>query len=172
MQKKGGNTGKGGGQTLNGFNRRTGGRNWLLTRNRGNHIAPKRSLQAGPGKGSTLSPPVWSKPMRPPRSFPMESPVSVNDEGPSVKRRGGSNCVQSFATTLDLGRESLREGEDTAVVLGTGAATNPACLEWLGNHNLLLARNRGSRGYRLIRQVHGLNLAVGAMVRRALQRIL
>ena len=54
----------------------------------------------------------------------MESPVSAQDDGFSVKAEEKSNCGQSCAATFGLGGQFLCIGENSVVVLDSGATAN------------------------------------------------
>ena len=85
--KKGGNKGKGDGQTLYGFNRRTGVRKRCFTWDSGHHLAPNCPSGGKHGKRSVQSRPSGNKPLRPPNSsFSMKSPVRAHHDGPSVNK--------------------------------------------------------------------------------------
>ena len=68
----------------------------------------------------------------------MESPLSVQDDGSSVKAKGRSGYEQSFSTTLDLGDQPVRRGADSVAALDSGAAAKLVRFRWTGNRNLLV----------------------------------
>ena len=132
---------RGGGQTLNGFNRRAGVRNRRLTRNSTYHFAPSCHPTGKSGKGSVLSPVAGNRPLRPPYStISTESPVRLQNDGSFANRENVGKCEQSFSATLGLGGRILCMGEDGMVVLETGSAANPARFRWLGYRNSQLGK--------------------------------
>ena len=81
--------------------------------------------RAPPGVG--LHPPMDEVPLPLFSSISVGSPGSAHDDGSAVKTDGNGHCGLSFSTTLDLGGQFLWMGEDSVVVLDTGAAANSAC---------------------------------------------
>ena len=115
----------GDGQTLNGFNRRTGNRNRRPKSDSERHLAPKCSLEGNArNESARFRTPLCKVPRSTNSSIPTAAPISVRDDGHTVGTNGGSNCVRFFPTSLDLGGQVFCLVEDSVVVLDTGAAAN------------------------------------------------
>ena len=143
-EEKGENIGKSEGRMLNGFDRRTGGRNRCFTCNSDYQFAPQCPRKESRGEGPNPSTCVWKEPSRPPySSIAVESPISVQTDGYDEKSDQRGKCGRPLSATLDLGGQFLCVREDCVVALGAGAAANLVLFNWLENHNLLL----GTHGF-------------------------
>ena len=70
----------------------------------------------------------------------MRSPVSVENERSAAKTDVGSNCEQSFSTTLGIGGLFVVAESDAVGVLETGASAGFVCFRWLGRLDRVLRR--------------------------------
>ena len=119
---------KGDGHVLNGFNRRTGGRNRCDTCDGGYHLAPKCPRRKHGKPTSMSSPPSVKKAPR--SSFPatsMGNSASVCMEGSRNPKEIRGYCEQSCSTTLEAGSQLIRMKEGSVATLETGAAPNLVC---------------------------------------------
>ena len=121
---------QGDGQTLNGFNRRTGVGNRCYTSNSEYHLAPKCPLRDVPRSESAQSN----------STIFMETPVNAQSANQSAEDGKGPACEQSYRATLDRGSQFLFVEEASVAVLHTGAAANLACFRRLARRNRILDR--------------------------------
>ena len=120
---------KGGGEILNGLNRKGGRANRRYLRTSEYRLLPKLSRR---GTSAKISAPVSSPPKmstRPPFSpIPMESPAEVQEKGLPSQEDSEEACAQSFSATSDLSGQFSAADADSVMVLGAGATANLVCL--------------------------------------------
>ena len=132
---------KGGGQTSNAFNHRTGLRNRSHKCDSGYHLAPTCSWRDAPESEVGSATPERGRARKPSYSaISAETPVSVREADQFESQDANSAHERPFATTLDVGGLSLVAKSDSAVFLDTGATANLACSRWLEHHGRILPR--------------------------------
>ena len=133
---------RGDGQTLDGFNRRTGKRRRRDRRDSEYHQAPKCPRRETPGGEFSPATQERAKATRPSYS-PMSTDIPVfaqeverlgRDERPGARE-------QSFSAPMDMGNLFLVSAEDSVVVLDTGATANLGCFRWLEQHTSFIAQH-------------------------------
>ena len=137
---------QGGGQTLNGFNRKTVLRNRCYRRNSEYHLAPRcpwrDTLRRGGGSFSQER----DRSQRPPYfSTSSDTPVVAQKAGSVGESEAGSEREQSFVGAADAGDVSMVSRGDSVVALDTGATAKLLCSSWLARHSRILERRWSPR---------------------------
>ena len=117
----------GDGQTLRGFNRKTGLRNRRYLCDSEYHLAPRcpwRGTLRGARSSFSQESGRSYRPLC--SSISMETPVLPQKAESVGGSEAGGKCVQSFVSTVDEGEASMVSRGDSVVALDTGPTASPA----------------------------------------------
>ena len=124
---------KGGGQTLDGFNRRTGQRNWRYRCDSEYHLAQEYPWYDTPGRVRRPTPQEREKARKPYYStISTDPPVSFQKVEHLNGEETKSECEQPFSAKLDVGGLFMVSEEDSVAELDTGVKANSVCFRRLG----------------------------------------
>ena len=122
---------KGDGRTMNGFNRKTGQRNWCYTQNSEYHSAHQwpqnENRLSGPSPFQRVA---KAPPSQPYCSIATESPLRVRPPGRDGPGGPERKHKHFFSMTLEIGGQCVCVNGDSVVVLDTGAAAGLVCIKW------------------------------------------